>query len=50
MDSFRLQFVREPLSRADLAAVATQGFGDMIKAVVDVEGGIMAVGSIANSQ
>jgi hypothetical protein len=45
MDSFRLHFVREPLARADLAAIAAEGFGDMIKAVVDVERGIMTVGA-----
>lgn len=49
MDSFRLQFVRDPLARADLAALATQGFGDMIKAVVDVERGVMAVGAELHS-
>ena len=45
MDSFRLQLVREPLSRADLAAIATRGFGDMVKAVVDVARGTMAIGA-----
>jgi len=45
MDSFRLQIVREPLARADLAAIATRGFGDMIKAVVDVERAMMAIGA-----
>ena len=49
MDPFRLQFVREPLSRADLAAVAAQGFGDMVKAIVDVERGVMAVGAELHS-
>lgn len=45
MDSLDLQFVREPLARADLAAIAARGFGDMIKTVVDVERGIMAIGA-----
>lgn len=45
MDSLRLQFVREPIARAHLAALAAHGFGDMIKAVVDVERGIMAIGA-----
>ncbi len=49
MDPFRLQLVREPVSRADLAATAAQGFGDMIKAVVDIERGIMAVGAELHS-
>ena len=45
MVSFRLEFVREPLARADLATIADRGFGDMIKAVVDVERGILAIGA-----
>lgn len=45
MDSFGLQFVHEPLPRAELAAIAARGFGDMIKAVVDVARGIMAIGA-----
>lgn len=45
MDPFGLQIVREPLARADLAAIAARGFGDMIKAVVDVARGIMAIGA-----
>jgi hypothetical protein len=49
MGSFKLQFVREPLSRAALAALAADGFGDMIKAVVDVERGIMAIGAELHS-
>ena len=42
---FRLQFVREPLSRAMLADLAADGFGDMIKAVVDVKRSIMVIGA-----
>ena len=36
--------VRTRISRADLAALAAQQFGDMVKAVVDIERGMMAVG------
>jgi Protein of unknown function (DUF5674) len=36
--------VRTALSRDRLAALAAQQFGDMVKAVVDLERGIMAVG------
>lgn len=36
--------VRVPLPRSQLAALAAEQFGDMVKAVVDIEGGIMAVG------
>lgn len=45
MDPFGLLIVREPLARADLAAIAARGFGDMIKGVVDVARGIMAIGA-----
>ena len=36
--------VSQPISRADLVVWAEEGFGDWIKAVVDVSRGIMAVG------
>jgi len=39
-----LRLVEDRISRAELAALASQGFGDMIKAVVDVKRGIMVVG------
>ena len=35
---------RERISRADLARMADEQFGDWIKAVVDVSRGIMAIG------
>ena len=44
MDASPLRIVREPITRADLAAIAAGQFGDMVKAVVDVAHGIMAVG------
>ena len=33
---FHIRFVREPLVRSTLSEIAAEGFGDMIKAVVDV--------------
>jgi hypothetical protein len=45
MTAFQLRFVRQPLSRATLAAEAALGFGDMIKAVVDVRRAVMAIGA-----
>lgn len=45
MTAFRLQIIRQPLTRASLAAEAALGFGDMIKAVVDVERRVMAIGA-----
>ena len=38
------RLVSAPVSRADLARLAEEQFGDWIKAVVDVSRGIMAVG------
>ena len=38
-----MQLVRDPLSLAELKDMAEAGFGTLVKAVVDVEAGIMAV-------
>lgn len=37
------RIVREPVSRDELCVLARARFGDMVKAVVDIERGIMAV-------
>lgn len=39
-----LRLVRDRITRADFAVLATAGFGDMVKAVVDVERRVMAIG------
>ena len=39
-----LQIVRERIARSRLAALAEGQFGDMVKAVVDVSRGVMAIG------
>jgi hypothetical protein len=39
-----IQIVREPIGLDDLRALARGQFGDMVKAVVDVAQGIMAIG------
>lgn len=44
MPSEPLRLVREPIRRAQLADLAAQQFGDMVKAVVDVSREIMALG------
>lgn len=44
-----LRTVREPLRRAELAAIAERQFGDMVKAVVDVSRRIMAIGGELHS-
>jgi len=46
---FELCFVREPVSRGTLTEIAQAGFGDMVKAVVDVERGIMVIGAELHS-
>jgi len=39
-----IEIIRRPMSRARLASLAEAQFGDMVKAVVDVERGVMAIG------
>ena len=43
------RIVREPLTRAELVSIATAQFGDMVKAVVDLARGIMALGGELHS-
>jgi hypothetical protein len=45
MSPFRLQIIRQRVDRATLADEAARGFGDVIKAVVDIERGVMAIGA-----
>lgn len=47
MDSLRI--VRQSIRRSKLSALAEQQFGDMVKAVVDVQRAIMAVGGELHS-
>lgn len=39
-----IRIVKIPIKKSELAEIASEGFGDMVKAVVDVEQEIMAVG------
>jgi len=39
-----IEVIRRPISRARLSSLAEAQFGDMVKAVVDVERGVMAIG------
>ena len=39
-----IKIVKAPISKDELKNLAREGFGDMIKAVVDVQQGIMAIG------
>ena len=43
------RIVSAPLSRSELALIASEQFGDMVKAVVDVEREIMALGGELHS-
>ena len=44
-----IRIVRDAVSRSALREMAKQQFGDMVKAVVDVEQGIMAIGGELHS-
>jgi hypothetical protein len=39
-----IQVIRDAICRSDLTAIAEEGFGDMVKGVVDVKRKIMAIG------
>ena len=39
-----IRIIKEPITRSELKKVAEEGFGDFIKAAVDIEQEIMAVG------
>jgi hypothetical protein len=44
-----IRVVRDSISRDELTEIAKQQFGDMVKAVVDVDQGIMAIGGELHS-
>lgn len=39
-----IKIIKQPISKIELAKIAQEGFGDLVKAVVDVEKKILAVG------
>jgi len=39
-----IRIIKKPISKEELKELAKEGFGDVVKAVVDVEQEIMAVG------
>ena len=47
LDAPRL--IRDPISLAEVQELAAQGFGDMVKACVDVARGVMALGGELHS-
>ncbi len=44
-----LRIVREPMARSEIASLAKQQFGDMVKAVVDVARQVIAIGGELHS-
>ena len=44
-----VRLLRQPVSRSELTEIAAQGFGDMVKAVVDVRRAVIAVGGELHS-
>ena len=44
-----MRLITAPISKAELAELAKETFGDMVKAVVDIERKIMAVGGELHS-
>lgn len=40
-----IRVVRDRISRADLQEIAKERFGDLVKAAIDIEKGIMALGA-----
>lgn len=45
----KIRVIRDHITRAELAHVAQEGFGNLVKAVVDVEQDIMAIGGELHS-
>jgi len=39
-----MRIIKSPITKSELMAIAQERFGDMVKAVVDIEQGIMAIG------
>ena len=44
-----IHIIREPISRSELVKIAEEGFGDLVKGVVDVEKEILALGGELHS-
>lgn len=44
-----IRVINQPMSRAELKQIAAQGFGDMVKAAVDIQKRIMAIGGELHS-
>lgn len=40
----KIRIIKKPITKAELAKIAKEGFGDLVKAAVDIEQEIMAIG------
>ncbi|MFH1338467.1 MAG: DUF5674 family protein [Candidatus Omnitrophota bacterium] len=40
----KIKIIKKTLSKKELIKIAEEGFGDLVKAVVDIEKGLMAIG------
>ena len=49
VSTLEIIIIRDPISKAMLRDMASLQFGDMVKAVVDVEAGLMAIGGELHS-
>ena len=47
--SMDIKIIQNPIKRAELIEIAKEGFGDVVKAVIDIEQKILAVGGELHS-
>lgn len=45
----RIRIIKEPIKREELKRIAEERYGDLVKAVVDVEKKVMALGGVLHS-
>ncbi len=45
----QIRIIKEPITRGELAKIAQEGFGDLVKGVVDIEKEILALGAELHS-
>lgn len=45
----KIQIVKEPIKKSEIMEIASKGFGEVVKAVVDIEQEIMAIGGELHS-
>lgn len=40
----KIRIIKDPIAKSELTTIAQERFGDMVKVVIDIEQGIMAIG------